>query len=234
MGLDIYVGGLVRYFTGDWELVIQRGGRQAGVEVRVERAVPLDADPVQARQAILTWQSSLAAILKEDLNFDLSWNESPDAPYFTDKPDWTAYGGLLLWAAHDEHRSEGFSPPVCVRPNWRENPAYRVSTTPNSGTIYPNLLCNAELWLPGNSMPFQCPGPTGAPVVVGFVDGVINELLLLNSRTWKAKPPEAMGWASETPGPLSLLEDAAKSGFAIMLGLALKAQQHALPMKLDH
>ncbi len=58
--------------------------------------------------------------------------------------------------------------------------------------------------------------------------------VLLNSRTWNVEPSEAMGWASRTPGPLSLLEDAAKSGFAILLGLAFKAQKHALPMKLDY
>lgn len=199
MGLDIYVGGLVRYFAGDWELIMQRAGRQLGAKVHVVRTELLDADPVQMRDIILTWQSSLAAILKQSLNFDLSWDESPSAPYFTDKPGSIAYGGLLLWAAHDEHREEGLSPPASVPPSWHEDPAYRASATPHSGTMYPNLLCNAELWLPGNSIPFQCPGPTGAPAVVGFVDGVIDELLLLNSRTWNMQPPEARAWALEAP-----------------------------------
>lgn len=37
-----------------------------------------------------------------------------------------------------------------------------------------------------------------------------------------------------SPDRLSSLEDAAKSGFAILLRLAFKAQEHALPMKLDY
>jgi hypothetical protein len=37
MGLDVYVGSLTRYYTGDWETIVQQAGREMGLEVRVER-----------------------------------------------------------------------------------------------------------------------------------------------------------------------------------------------------
>jgi hypothetical protein len=37
MGLDVYVGPLSRYYTGQWETIIQQYARQTGMEVRVVR-----------------------------------------------------------------------------------------------------------------------------------------------------------------------------------------------------
>lgn len=35
MGLDVYVGTLTRYYSGDWELITQRVGRELGLTVEV-------------------------------------------------------------------------------------------------------------------------------------------------------------------------------------------------------
>ena len=37
MGLDVYVGPLVRYYTGDWQTIVQQLGREAGTAVEVRR-----------------------------------------------------------------------------------------------------------------------------------------------------------------------------------------------------
>jgi hypothetical protein len=40
--------------------------------------------------------------LRESLTKPLDWNESQEAPYFTDKPTWDCYADLMLWAAYNE------------------------------------------------------------------------------------------------------------------------------------
>jgi hypothetical protein len=35
------------------------------------------------------------------------WNESDDAPYFTDKPDWAGYKNLVAWGCYAEQPEYG-------------------------------------------------------------------------------------------------------------------------------
>ncbi|MBI5366610.1 MAG: hypothetical protein HZA54_06205, partial [Planctomycetes bacterium] len=58
MGLDVYVGTLTRYYTGDWKTIIQQVGERSGMTVEVIRAhAPPDAvrDPAAVRRAVLAW-----------------------------------------------------------------------------------------------------------------------------------------------------------------------------------
>src|SRR5689334_5222627 len=89
VGLDIYVGSLTRYYAGDWELVAQKVAREMGAPLTVIRKHdPEDAirDPEQIRPAVLAWRQGLSQALQETLTAPLDWDESPEAPYFTDKP----------------------------------------------------------------------------------------------------------------------------------------------------
>ena len=38
MGLDVYVGPLIRYYTGDWETIVQQIGRETGMQKASGRA----------------------------------------------------------------------------------------------------------------------------------------------------------------------------------------------------
>src|SRR5919109_5529610 len=99
MGLDVYVGSLCRYYAGDWETIVQQFGREQGFDVRVERwNEPEDriTDPEEIRTIVDGWRSALGKALGKDL----SWNESADAPYYTDKPAWDGYGSLQALAAY--------------------------------------------------------------------------------------------------------------------------------------
>src|SRR5688572_18597938 len=111
MGLDVYVGTLTRYYTGDWETLIQRAGRAAGLRVVVQRPeaprggwlsrlVDLlrPRGPAAARRDVDRWRRDLGRKIAAPLD----WSEEPEQEYFTDKPGWEGYGALLLWAAYDE------------------------------------------------------------------------------------------------------------------------------------
>jgi len=47
MGLDVYVGPLTRYYSFEWETIIQRAGREQGLEVRIARPPGFDFKPGQ-------------------------------------------------------------------------------------------------------------------------------------------------------------------------------------------
>src|SRR5579872_6323008 len=91
VGLDIYVGSLTRYYSGDWEMVAQKAARELGLELTVVRAHdPEDAirDPEAIRPVVLAWREQLSEALAESITDKLDWDESQEAPYFTDKPTW--------------------------------------------------------------------------------------------------------------------------------------------------
>lgn len=71
-------------------------------------------------------------------------------PYFTDKPAWDCFSGLLAWAAHEEHRDSVL--PTVAPDDWSTNDAVqRSSQAEGFKSRYGQLLHGPELWLPGSS-----------------------------------------------------------------------------------
>src|SRR5947207_13965109 len=105
MVLDIYVGSLTRYYAQDWETIVQQWGREQGLPVEVRRSQPSPpdriTDPAVIRPAMIKWRSNLNEALSSRLGVELDWEEAPDAAYFTDKPGWDGYGGLVLLYARE-------------------------------------------------------------------------------------------------------------------------------------
>src|SRR5260221_13827342 len=101
MGLGVYVGPLTRYHMGDWGLIAQQAGEQLGMKVPIVRPRPEPADaitdPAAVLDAVLGWQSRLCAALG---GAAVARTRRP--AYWTDKPGWDGYGGLVLLAAYDE------------------------------------------------------------------------------------------------------------------------------------
>src|SRR5258708_1590693 len=61
---------------------------------------PADAitDPAAVLDTVLRWQSRLCGAL----GGAQAWAERADLPYWTDKPGWDGFGGMVLLAAYDE------------------------------------------------------------------------------------------------------------------------------------
>ena len=151
MGLDIYVGSLTRYYTGDWLTAVQRFGQDSGIEVAVVRADPgpQDAvtDPAEVRAAVVDWQAGLAA----GLGCAVDWPEGLELPYWSDKPAWDGYGAVVVAAAYEvepdlrpgARRGFGWKRPKADDPSdWASAPA--VVAAAKRPEPYVTLLSGVE------------------------------------------------------------------------------------------
>lgn len=241
MGLDIYVGPLTRYYTGNWETILQQATKGSDIPVRIVRPNPPEQGwfarllglfrprgPAAAAKAVLRWRDRL----RRELGIaELDWNEYPEAEYATDKPAWDCYGALVLWAAYDElpnaKRRETAN-------EWDKDPAYLTSRV-NPHSRYQHLIADTELWLPVEfRVPVRTMAIRGESIVVGSSVRLLAELRELNSRTWNASDQQTSEWrydGAEFDWPL---ERSARFGFSIFYELTKRSVAARLPMKLDY
>ena len=235
MGLDIYVGSFTRYYAGDWELVAARAARELGATFEVVRQhKPSDAihDPEEIRAIVLEWRGGLATSLASHLPEPLDWDESASTPYFTDKPAWDGYQGLLLWAAYQEH--PGLQIPQEIPKDFDKDPAIQRSMGADSQTCYPSLLSNAQFWFPVHfPFVFEAPDASGKKVRMASSVSLAQELSELNRKTWNMNEAELDQCAMDGCEAGSPLEVAARFGFALFRRHALLSVTHRLPLLLD-
>jgi len=235
MALDVYVGTLTRYFTGDWETVAQRYARETGMEIQIIRPgmepgqEPERPEAAEVEEAVAAWK----AYLSEAIKVPLDWPEGIGPDYHTDRPAWDGYASLLLWAAYDEH-------PDLERPYgsvtvWDDDPAYRRAVAEGSGTRYYQLLKGQEVWLPAEmEMSFSAGFLNGQAKIYGSVPALLASLEELNRRTWSANELDFAKWRYDGCEPGAPLEVAAKFGFSIFREMARLAAKDRLVMLLDY
>ena len=237
MGLDVYVGTLTRYYSGEWETAIQQAARASGQTVIVVRPGASDeakVDPAVIREAVEAWRGALSEHLAEYLPAPLSWSEADDEPYFTDKPAWDCFGALLAWAAHLEQ--PGLPKPATVDlESWTEDPAFKASLAPGFETRFPALLAQEELWLPGGfELAFGTDDLSGKAVSISSVEALLATLDAVNEASWQADARTIGEWRRAGAEFTADFETKARMGFAVMHSLANAAVAHQLPLKLDY
>jgi hypothetical protein len=245
VGLDIYVGSLARYYLGEWETIVQQVARQQGLHVEIVRPVQPRAGIVRrafdwltmrrrtGREAALRdvtrWRVALGRASGLGESFD--WNENLDYEYFTDKPAWDCYGALLLWACYDQLPN---AKRASIAGEWSTDAAYQAIRS-LSDHAYPHLIEDTEFWFPVDvPRPFDAVTILGDRVAIGSSSRLVQELELLNRRTWQATGPQIEEWRVEGADFGAPLEKSAQLGFAVFYELATLAVQHRLPMKLDY
>jgi hypothetical protein len=238
MGLDIYVGSLTRYYTGDWETAVQQAGQMMGLEVhtvRPQRDEETVTDTAVVGEVVDLWMKALAKGLEAHLGgAPCTWEEEPFSAYFTDKPAWDCYGSLLLWAAHAEHPE--LERPGAFVENWHEASALVASNAEGFDTQFGHLLrTGLELWLPVDfPFTFVAEDVTGRKVGIGSSPALRRQLDRLNEMTWRADEETIRGWRKRCPEYRSPVEEGARFAFEILWRLSRHAVEERLPMKLDH
>lgn len=98
MGLDIYAGTFIRYYSKNWKTTNQKFCEENGIEYKIIRA---HQEKQSSIDDIITgvhqWQQQLQIVMHHSgvLEFKI-WQEDNEKKYYTEKPDWDAYGALLL------------------------------------------------------------------------------------------------------------------------------------------
>ncbi|HET9141417.1 hypothetical protein [Actinophytocola sp.] len=243
MGLDVYVGSLTRYYAGDWLTAMQQYGRDNGIDVQIVRDAPDPedkvTDPDELRKAVGEWRASLA----DGLGCAADWPEGADLPYWTDQPDWDAFGAIVLAAAYDiEPRRGPNAPRRLPRPrkpddpcDWASAPAVRAAAT--HPEPYVTLLSGVEWWLPVFEGPkvFAGQRPDGEIVGMGRIDHLVGELEWLAGRLGlsdQARRDEVRE-AGPLPAGAPVL-DVARYGLSVLLPLARRARDERQPLLLDY
>ena len=114
MGLDIYAGTLTRYYSHNWKTVVQQWAEENGYTFN--RIAPdgefaddeEELSPAEVQAAVENWRDQiLSAISQPGQPPYAPWPENNESPYYTDKPDWDAFGAMLLVAACPYIRGTG-------------------------------------------------------------------------------------------------------------------------------
>lgn len=263
MGLDIYAGPLTRYYAGDWQTIIQRIGAEQGMEVHVVRPgdplpktqpmgpigriltklglrsdPPADAperpDNAEVQELVTAWRDTIVNSLRPHMPGAKPWNESMEADYDTDKPDWDGLGAVILWAAYAE--CSDLSPPTEPGRDWQDDPAFARMANENGGERFNALLRNCEVWLPLD-IPgtFEGPLPNEHVVAFGSVPALRRQLESLNESTWNIELNGDVQTAFDSlPAPRDAFEETARFGFAILYRLTRFADENETPMLLDY
>ncbi len=242
MALDLYVGTLTRYYSGDWEPALLSGGRPGELRrARMGQNGVGAEDPDELRQAVLgwiQWANEEVDLLEETLD----WSEEPDLPYATARPTEEGFGALQLWAAYAEHPE--LPRPEAMPADWTEDQVLAKSLDNDFPSRFPQLLFAVDLWLPARiGEVFDAPSPlfSGEPeeededeeqTRFGSIPALLEELQALNGLTWKADSFTLERWRQEDTSPQGSLESLARQTFATVLDLGRRAQDLGMPMVL--
>jgi hypothetical protein len=238
MGLDIYVGPLTRYYLGDWETVIQRLGRERGMPVKVVRpqAAEENVRPAltaeEATELVIQWRTALTESLASNLEEPLSWMESADGEYFTDKPAWDGYGSLVMLAAYEEHPE--LPRPKISSADFPNDAAWKASTAEGFRSRYTTIL-QPELWLPCRlPFAFRAPDAAGNVVWIGSSRSLLDQLRALNEATVRGTREQLAQWRRENFDQGASFEEGSRFGLAMFTELAEKSVLLGQPMKMDY
>jgi hypothetical protein len=255
MALDVYVGTLTRFYRGEWENPGQRLAREQGTQYHLIHAggEPEPHPSVEEiRKAISTWCEALSNALQSHNCGQITLDEAEDRPYFTERPGWHGYSGMLVWAAHAEHPD--LPMPKELPKSRMDDAAFARSSNREFPSKYGTIL-QPTLWLPAE-FPFFFEGETlhSDKSCIGSVFTLrrqIEELLDLTGpqlfeqaqrqqRAHAAAPKRSwlgrlLSRSAEENKPLPPgVAESAEYGLEIFRDLAVKACEHRLPMILSY
>lgn len=205
MGLDIYAGTLTRYYLHNWKTVVQQFAEEHGIKCNIIRAHPVETniDEKELISSLESWRDQiLSAVTPEGQTVYTPWREDNEIPYYTDKPDWDAFGALLLYAACLICKEP--LPPT-VEKNWDywSHPLIcKITENENNNC---SIFSGVEWWLPIDDVfMFQGPAPNGNKIMMGTTEALRNELNEINKLGWQADEETILNWRNTEGYPTDL------------------------------
>ena len=255
MGLDIYAGTLTRYYSRNWKSATQKWAEENGLsydtirpdgETTQEEAV--SADTIQT--AVQEWSCAVAnSLISPSGQGYEAWEENNEKDYFTDKPDWSAFGALLLYGACLKYK---LPLPQKVKKDWDYQQDTIVVRALEDNELNWSLFSYVEWWLPfDDSFSFNCITPNECEVKMATTGTLLAELRVINENGWNADEAMILSW-SETEGyPTDAeivdndynkiadndeydVQSLAKFAFSIMYQAALFSEKHHVPILMDY
>lgn len=204
MGLDIYAGTLTRYYTDNWKSATQQWAEANGLSFsritpqgeQAHKESQLSTPEIQ--EIMENWQSQiLAALTSPERPAYAPWTEDNVSPYYTDKPDWDAFGALLLYAAA---RTYGEPLPKTVEKNWDFEKHPLIQRISEDEKMLWSLFIGASWWLPlEEGVAFNGSDPAGGEVTISTAGALKKELNQINSIGWQADEETILSW-TQTEG----------------------------------
>ena len=204
MGLDIYAGTLTRYYAHNWKTVVQQWAEENGYSFH--RLTPNgqsdnseeELSPAEIQAAVEKWRDQMLAAISQPGQAPYTpWPEDNERPYYTDKPDWDAFGAMLLVAACQVY---GEPVPPTVEKDWDFAACSTVARLAEDQERVWSLFRGAAWWLPlSDAMMFQGPMPNNNMTIFSTTGGLRKELEWLNQLAWQADEDTILLW-SETEG----------------------------------
>jgi hypothetical protein len=191
MGLDIYAGTLTRYYSHNWKTVVQQWAEENGYSFN---CITPDGEPADNEE-----EMSPAEVQPGQPPY-APWLEDNEKPYYTDKPDWDAFGAMLLVAACRTYEEPV---PSTVEKDWIFGEHPLVARLASDEERVWSLLRGATWWLPlADAFFFQAPLPTDDQAMIATLGGLRKELEKLNQLAWQADEDTILGWADTEGYPV--------------------------------
>ncbi|MBQ9141568.1 MAG: hypothetical protein IJX63_07215 [Lachnospiraceae bacterium] len=203
MGLDIYAGSFVRYYTRNWKTAAQQFCEENGLQYSQISAQERDLEEEKAsveeiEQTVNMWQNQLVSALQNSgIQAAKTWLEDNETPYYTNKPDWDALGALLLYAAGKLMRQRY---PEKYRKNTKYHEVLEIMGVSKSPYHNWSLFSNVCHYIPiEDGFVFKYPLVNGTEAMIGTTKCLKYELTKINELGWKADEETILSWA-ETEG----------------------------------
>lgn len=231
MAFDIYAGTFTRFYTREWENIVQRQARLDGTEYRMIFAGGDEGPPPASdvRQAVAAWQTGMNSGLAENGLPAIEWSEADEQPYFTDRPGWEGYSALQLWAAYAER--PGASPPFELPESWADDSTW-LAVIEQESDIHFRTILQASVWLPGDfSFTFKLPGLVEDEVMVASTGSFRDQLVELAARPIKWRKQSLFEKLRKRD--TLALQEAAEWGRSRFLAVVEQAEAARVPFMLS-
>lgn len=207
MGLDIYAGTLTRYYAHNWKSAVQQWAEQNGYAFQkiAANGEPVvneeEISPVEIQEIVEGWRDHILSVISQSGQGPYTpWPEDNEKPYYTDKPDWDAFGAMLLVAACHTYKK---SVPPTVEKGWNFMKQHVIARLVKDKKRVWSLFRGATLWLPlPDRFLFHAPLPTDDMTMIGTLGGLRKELDDLNQMVWQADEETILSWSQTEGYPL--------------------------------